>query len=211
MRILVVDDHQLFADGVAWLIRQHYPDGVVLQARDAVETHAVFDRGEEVDLILLDLFLPGVNGLSLLRQLQERGVWAPVLMVSASESCNDARLALDHGALGFLSKSTDGEGLHRAIETVFQGDIYLPEQWASLLSSRAPVAPDNASSTHLTARQHEILHLVSQGLANKLIADRLGLAENTIKGHLREIFRLLRVKNRTSCINEAERLGLMRR
>jgi DNA-binding NarL/FixJ family response regulator len=211
MRILVVDDHQLFADGVTWLIHQYYPNGIVLQARDAGETHALFDRGEEVDLILLDLFLPGVNGLTLLRQLQARGVWAPVLMISASESCNDARLALDHGALGYLTKSTDGKGLHTAIKTVFQGDIYLPEQWASLLSSRNPEAAAGEASTQLTARQREILHLVSQGLANKLIANRLGLAENTIKGHLREIFRLLRVSNRTSCINEAERLGLMRR
>lgn len=211
MRILVVDDHQLFADGVGWLIRQHYPAGVVLQARDAVETHALFDRGEEVDLILLDLYLPGINGLTLLRQLQERGVWAPVLMISASESCNDARLALEHGALGYLTKSTDGQGLHTAIETVCKGEIFLPEQWASLLSNQDSETPAGESGTHLTARQHEILHLVAQGLANKVIADRLSLAENTIKGHLREIFRLLRVNNRTACLNEAERLGLMRR
>jgi DNA-binding NarL/FixJ family response regulator len=194
---------------MAWLIRQHYPDGVVLQARDAPEVHALLNAGEKIDLILLDLYLPGVNGLTLLRQLQERGVWAPVLMVSASESFNDARLALDHGALGYLTKSSDGQSFIAAIEAVCHGDIYLPEQWSSLLAASSHGDDTDEASAQLTTRQHEILHLVAQGLPNKVIADRLGLAENTVKGHLRDIFRLLRVSNRTACLNEAERLGLM--
>ena len=212
MRILVVDDHRLFADGVSWLIVQHYPAGTVLQARDAAEAHALFNAGETVDLILLDLNLPGVNGLTLLRQLQERGVWSPVLVVSASESRHDARLALEHGAMGYLPKSTSGQGLQEAIEAVRRGDIHLPDGWARLLTPK-PAAGHGGGGlpATLTTRQLEVLHLAAQGCANKVIADQLQLAENTVKGHLREIFRLLRVNNRTSCINEAARLGLLPR
>ena len=127
------------------------------------------------------------------------------MMISASESLADARQALDHGALGFLPKSSDPAVLIKAIRRVLAGNIYLPDGWQELINSQKQEHPQ----VRLTPRQHEILHLLAQGLSNKVIASELDVSENTIKGHLRDVFRLFRVTNRTACLNEVRRLGLL--
>lgn len=210
MKILVIDDHSMFAEVLQFFLQQRPNPGELVHAQDAEACYAAIDGGLQPDLILLDLKLPGINGLSLLRELRERNVWAPTLVVSASRSPHDARSALEHGALGFVSKSSSSSELLNAIDTVRRGEIYLPPEWHSLLgpAGRNEEGHD-AHSRALTERQSEILHLVAQGYANKNIAALLNLSENTVKVHLREAFRALGVTNRTAFVREAERRGYL--
>lgn len=209
MHFMIVDDHLLFTEGLDSLIQRIYPNSIVQRAENATEAmQAISASSTSPDIILLDLNLPGVNGLTLTRKLQNSSVWSPVIIISASESITDARLALEHGALGYLPKSTNLNTLKTAIEQVMQGKRYLPLGWAELIDQNDQ--EQSPKTFNLTPRQNEILHLMAQGLTNKTIASRLEISENTIKGHLRETFRILQVTNRTSCLNQASRLGLLR-
>ncbi len=207
MKILVIDDHRMFVDGLRFVVQQRNDEIALHHALNADECFALLEHGLEPDLILLDLNLPGANGLSILRQLQRCGVWAPVLIVSASQSTHDAQMALNQGALGFVPKSAEGGELLRAIDTVLTGEVYLPPQWSQLVPT-GPEPEQQEERPAVSDRQMEVLHLLSQGHANKIIADQLKLSENTVKVHLREIFRALKVTNRTACVREAQRLGL---
>lgn len=210
MKFLVIDDHSMFAEVLRVFLQQRSDTVEIVHALDAEACYARIDDGLQPNLILLDLNLPGISGMSLLRQLRERGVWAPTLIVSASKSPHDARSALENGALGFVSKSSSSDELLNAIDTVMQGDIYLPQEWLSLLVPEiSEKSSHEGGSRTLTDRQTEILHLVSQGYANKNIADMLNLSENTVKVHLREAYRTLGVTNRTAFVREAERLGYL--
>ena len=211
MKILVVDDHRMFADGLKFLLEQRNTAATLHYAADAEHAFSLLDNHLTPDLILLDLKLPGINGFTLLRQLQARGIWAPVLIVSASQSLHDAQEALNQGALGFVPKSADGQQLLKAIETVQKGEIYLPEQWSVLLGTKQQdiKAAERHEQLSISARQLEVLHLLAQGFANKTIADKLHLSENTVKVHLRETFKILGVNNRTACVREAQRIGIV--
>ncbi len=210
MNILVVDDHRLFADGLGFIF-QRVERAVQLQcAMSGEQALSLCDAGYRPDLILLDLNLPGASGLSLIRTLRERAIWAPILMISASQSLSHARAALEQGAQGYICKTAGSDELLVAIDQVATGEEYLPEGWEQLLEE-GPPQPEEPweEGARITARKLEVLHLVAQGYPNKLIAHELTLSENTVKVHLRELFRALRVTNRTACVREAKRLGLI--
>jgi DNA-binding NarL/FixJ family response regulator len=201
LQILIVDDHRMFGDSLGFLLEQKYPSLVLQHATNAEQAWAYLEGNQVPDIILLDLKLPGISGQEFLQQLQEREIWAPTLVVSASRSLMDAETALGNGALGFVSKEATGEELIGAIENVMNGELYN-------YFERQEKSPRN-SETDITPRQREVLHMLSQGYANKNIADKLGISEHTVKAHLHEIFRILKVRNRTACVKEAERLGLL--
>ncbi len=208
MKIVVVDDHQMFGEGLRLLLGSRHKSVKILLADSSDAALNLIEReGDSIDLMLLDLNLPGMSGISLLREFKARGVEVPVLVVSASQSISDARSAIHHGAFGFVSKASDTEILLKAIDTVLNGEIYLPDGWDSTMKSSN--TDEGASVENITDRQLEVLHLVSQGMANKTIADKLGLSENTVKVHLREVFKALKATNRTACVVEAKRLGLI--
>jgi DNA-binding NarL/FixJ family response regulator len=202
LQVLIVDDHRMFGDSLRFLLEQKYPAVNLLHATNAEQALTQLEEQELPDVILLDLKLPGVGGQEFLKQLQEREIWAPTLVVSASRSMMDAETALSNGALGFVSKEATGEELIGAIETVINGGVY-----NYFKQRQVPV--DTGGGGDITPRQREVLHMLSQGYANKNIADQLGISEHTVKAHLHEIFRILKVHNRTACVKEAERLGLL--
>ena len=195
MLILAIDDHSLFVDGLRFLLEQQLEAVSVEHVTDAEQAIDWLGKSPEPDLILLDLNLPGPGGHSVLRWLADQGIFAPVLVVSASQSIHDARESLKYGALGFASKASDGSELIHAIRTVIDGDVYLPKKWQNLLDEGEELDNthlDEANKMGITARQLEVLHLLAQGDANKMIAYRLGMSENTVKVHLREVFKALR-------------------
>ncbi|MEC7546988.1 MAG: response regulator transcription factor [Pseudomonadota bacterium] len=206
MHYLIIDDHLLFAGGLARLLEQSLAPCETTEVRTAEEAEKVLRAmDEQPDLILMDLNLPGISGLTLIRRLQQMCILSPVMMISASDSLADAGKALEHGAVGYLPKSSPPEVLIKAIQEVLDGGTYLPEGWLELIESQKQEMPE----IRLTPRQQEILHLLAQGMSNKVIASELDISENTIKGHLRDVFRLFRVTNRTACLNEVRRLGLL--
>lgn len=201
LQVLVVDDHQMFSEGIASLLERRFAAVEVAQAVSSEQALAVLDTRRDLDIALVDINLPGINGFSLLQQMRERGIWTPVLIVSATQSVNDVQSAMAAGAAGFLCKAAAGSELIHAIETVIKGGIYQ--------AGDVDVAAASSIAARVTARQREVLHLVAQGCSNKTIAVQLGISEHTVRAHLHDIFRLLDTRNRTACIREAQRLGLI--
>ncbi len=197
MNLLIIDDHQLVAEGLKSLLESIDASIKTAHVKDAVDALDYLKANKNPDLILLDINLPGINGFSLMQKFQEMNIWSPVLIISATESPTTAQLAIDSGALGFISKSCNSTALISAVQTVLKGDIYNPTRVS------------NTQVPHITKRQKEILYLLSQGLLNKQIANELGISSNTVKAHLYEIFRQLNVNNRTAAVKTAFQQGLI--
>ena len=208
MNLLIIDDHQLFAEGLKFLFESIDTSIHTTHVKDATEALDYLQNNASPDLILLDINLHGINGFSLMKKFQAINIWSPVLIISAMESPATAQLAIESGASGFISKSSSGTTLISAIQTVLKGDTYIPKALSSAASSNASGAR-GVETTHITKRQKEILHLLSQGLLNKQIASELGISANTVKAHLYEVFRALKVNNRTAAVKVAFQQGLI--
>ena len=208
MNLLIIDDHQLFAEGLTFLLESFDTSIRTAYVKNANEALAYLQENEAPHLILLDINLPGMNGFSLLQKFRELDHWSPILIISATESAITAQLAIDSGASGFISKSCNSTALICAVQTVLKGGVYQP---LKLTSGKETDITDRIEikMAHITNRQKEILHLLSQGLLNKQIATELGISTNTVKAHLYEIFRSLNVNNRTAAVKAAFQQGLI--
>jgi two-component system, NarL family, nitrate/nitrite response regulator NarL len=210
MKLLIIDDHPLLRDGlVAWL-QQAAPEANVLQAKDAREGFDTAERNEDLDVILLDLELPGLKGIEALAEFNRRYPNIPVIVLSTSEDPRHVRDSLASGALGYVPKSASQQVLLAAIRLVMNGDLYVPP----LILSKEMQFGDNQSevlqsSTALSQRQIEILRLLSAGLPNKSIAKELGLSIKTVKTHISAIFKALDVVNRTQAAAAGRDAGLI--
>ncbi|WP_018412238.1 response regulator [Methyloversatilis thermotolerans] len=201
--LLLVDDHVLVREGLAQTIARACPDWTLIEASDAAQALSILDAGADIDLVMTDLMLPGMNGFSLLATLRERDPSLPVIVVSALGDRATVARALRQGASGFVSKSDSGEQLVRALRAVLDGDIYMP-------SDKRPQAAGNhgaAASLHslpddfgLTQAQQRVLDLLGQGRSNREIAESLGLAEGTVKVHLSRIFKAMKVGSRAQAL-----------
>ena len=200
MDILIVDDHILFAEGLKYLLESLDHESSIHYAGDAGSAmQHILEKGSP-DLVLLDVSLPDMDGYSLLEKLHQLNIWSPVLMISANEAPSSTGIALSNGAAGFISKSCNSTALLQAIKTVIGGDVFMPcNSYAEPRSDRITV----------TNRQQEILYLLSQGMLNKQIAFELSISANTVKAHLSEIFRILKVNNRTAAVQNAYEKGLI--
>lgn len=208
MKILIVDDHPIYRDGLAALVAQLFADAQVRVAGDAATAFEHLRRDAAVDLILLDLKLPGLDGRSALSQLRSLHPAVPVVVVSVDEDATTIRACIDAGASGYIPKSARKEILAAALAVVADGGIYLPpamRQSQGAAGTHLPAAPTVA----LTVREREVLQGVCAGEPNKTIARRLGISEATVRAHLGAVFRALGVTNRTQAALAARRLGLI--
>ena len=215
MRILLIDDHTLFRDALSVVLGQLSADLTLFSAGTADEARAAAAYYADLDLVLLDLYLPGVRDCSLVRDLAEALISVPIVVVTASERPEDVRASLDAGAAGYIPKTIGSQDLLAALRQVLAGDIYVPASLLAAMRARAtaaaPMAPALPSDANaLTGRQLEVLSLLAQGLPNKGIARRLDLSEGTVKLHVSAILRALAARNRTEAVMEAERRGLLR-
>jgi DNA-binding NarL/FixJ family response regulator len=207
MKILIGDDHLLFREGLRRLLEQLHADASFTEAGTFGEVVEQCHRGISFDVILMDLHMPGWPGFEGLREVQSLQPGVPVVVISASEALSDIRGALDHGATGYIPKSSSVKVMMGALNLVFSGGIYLPP---GALSFGAPVEAmprrrgleiaDRNSSYGLTQRQREVLECLRAGKSNKQIAYELGLSEGTVKIHVTAIFKSLGVKNRTQAV-----------
>lgn len=198
MKALLIDDHAMVREGVTAVLRQAFPMGSILQAADVAAAITLAADHEDLELVVLDLFMPGLSGIAALAAFVDAHPAVPVIVLSSSEDAGDVRAALATGALGYVAKSASPATLLAAVRLVLDGEIYVPTFMAG--SSNAP-APERLAA--LTARQRDILNLVVADASNKEIAHRLTISEKTVKAHLTAIFRTLNVASR----GEAARLA----
>ena len=208
MRVLIADDHPLVRDALARTVRELDAHADVQQAGD-FEALLRLALAAPADLALLDLNMPGMNGIAGLHRLRELLPTLPVVVASGQDDAATIRAVLAAGAAGFIPKSERTEVLLHALRLVLAGGVYVPPRG---LEESAVVAPTGLSkqvaAAALTPRQRDVLRALSRGQPNKLIARELGLTEGTVKIHIAAILRALQARNRTEAVVRARELGL---
>lgn len=202
-RLLLIDDHQIYLDGLS-LTLGSLCEGVQLDhAHNAAQAIQQVQHNT-YDLILLDLQLPDSSGLALLQKLRVEDAMVPVAILTASNSPSDLDAALQLGAAGFISKTADGKTLLNAVTQLLYGaQVVIGDE------NRPLDRQSSARDVGITPRQLEILDLLAEGLPNKVICQRLSLSEDTVKTHLKALFSSLDCHNRTECVSNARKLGLV--
>ena len=209
MRILLVDDHALFRDGVASLLAA-WGHEIVGQASNGAEALA---RADELapELVLLDVRMPTLGGVETARRLKAAHPETSIVMLTVSEEEDDLIRAIEAGAQGYLLKDLDGAQLRLMLEGVERGEAAMTAATASRVLERLRPAGGAARTETLTERETEVLRLVTIGLRNREIAARLGISENTAKFHLRNILDKLQARSRAELAGRAVRDGLVDR
>lgn len=209
MSVLIADDHPLFRDALKRAVLQALP-GAALQEVDSVAAlHAAIEAHDDIELLLLDLHMPGASGFSALVHTRAQHPGLPIVVVSAHEEAGVIRRAIAHGASGYIPKSASVETIVEAVRQVQGGDLWIPPAarggGASLKPAEAGVAEQIAQ---LTPQQFRVLNMTAEGLLNKQIAYELGVSEATVKAHMTAIMRKLGVSNRTQVALLARHLAV---
>ena len=201
MRLLLADDHHLVRDALKGLLLQSDPEMDIVTACDLPEAlqHA---RGRgPFDIVLLDLKMPGMNGLEGVRKMIDQDPDLPVVLMSGAASSVDVHTALELGIRGYIPKTMTGRALFNAIRLVADGDTYLPSDF--MLGGQSGSAPI------LTQREHQVLAELRQGNSNKEIARTLDISEATVKLHVRSLSKKLDARNRTDIVIRAIDMSLV--
>ncbi|MBB1087521.1 response regulator transcription factor [Lysobacter sp. SG-8] len=199
-RLLIADDHPLFRAALRQASADAVPGASVQEADTLEAVIAVLEADADVDLVLLDLHMPGNHGLAGLAAIRTQYPGVAVVVVSANDDPRVVRRALDHGAAGYLPKSAGLDELRDAIRAVLACEQWLPAALRGAVARTESARADAdlaARLASLSPQQFRVLTLVAQGLLNKQIADRLDVQERTVKAHLSAIFERLGVRNRT--------------
>lgn len=208
-RILIADDHPLVRGALRQAVVNAVNGAEIVECGALGEVTAALEANSDVDLILLDLAMPGVRGYSGLMMLRAQYPGVPVVVVSGREERSVIRLCIDFGASGFIPKSTDVDSMQTAIRTVLAGDVWAPAD----VDLSAPVDRDANDSVRrlasLTPQQVRVLMMLSEGLLNKQIAYELSVSEATVKAHVSAILQKLGVESRTQAVIAAARIEAM--
>lgn len=211
-RLLIADDHPLFRAALRQAVSESLGECVIHEAADMPGVLAVLADDSDIDLLLLDLNMPGSHGLSGLAAVRGQHLGVAVLVVSAHDEARVVRRVLDHGAAGFIAKSASPAEIGEAVRTVLDCGTWLPPSLTQAVTALPadPADTDLASRlARLTEQQYRVLSLLGEGLLNKQIADRLSIQERTVKAHVTAIFEKLGVRNRTQASLLLRSLALM--
>jgi two-component system, NarL family, nitrate/nitrite response regulator NarL len=207
MKLLIVDDHEILREGVKALLLQSAPGSAVLQAGSCAQALALIEFNRDLDIVLLDLALPGMGGMKAISVLGKLRPDLPIVVLSASEDPQTIKLALAQGAMGYIPKASSPKTLVSALQFVLEGNVYVPpllfDETAALLTANSCGNAPRKDGSLLTERQIEVLKLIEIGLSNKAISRKLGLSEKTVKVHVTAIFKTLNVANRTQAVSVA--------
>ena len=214
VRLVIVDDHPLFRGAMRQALEGGFDAGVqglgtaeILEAGDFNQLQAILTESHEIDLVLLDLSMPGVSGFSGLLSLRAEHALLPVVIVSASDDPATIRRALELGASGFVPKSAGIETIREAIASVLRGDVWKPDDVELSIESDPEIAELINRLATLTPQQTRVLSMISQGLLNKQIAYELSVSEATVKAHVSAVLQKLGVDSRTQAVIAVNKLG----
>ncbi|MEQ1713124.1 MAG: response regulator transcription factor [Hyphomicrobium sp.] len=207
-KFLVVDDHPLFREAIQLAVLVAYPEAKIVEATSIAGARAVIAKEGPFDLVLLDLTMPGTRGFEGLLELRTHHPKLPIVIVSALDDPQIIHQGMTYGAAGFIPKSVRKGELADAIQTVMNGCVYLPKDYAppQARTERDGHASFTTRLGTLTPQQLRVLMMLRQGKLNKQIAFELDVGETTVKAHVSEILRKLNVASRTQAVIEAQKI-----
>lgn len=214
MKILIVDDHALVRRGMNYVVKEGFPDAEVVEAESAATALEILRKGGgDPDMALVDVRMPDLDGLELLRAIKAEWPDIPVIMISTYENAPYVKRALADGAAGYLLKDATPEDLSQAINVAMSGsgNVLSPRVIQNLFEDQESAGAGGTGRRNeysLTQREHDILALLAEGRSNRDIAGGLYLSEKTVKAHLAAIFRKLGVTNRTQAAMMAVQMGV---
>lgn len=205
-RFVIADDHPLFRGALREAVSGLFRSADIAEAGSFAEVSGLLDRGGEVDVVLLDLTMPGVRGFSGLMYLRAQYPSVPVVIVSASDDPTVIRRCMDFGASGFIPKTLGTDTIRTAIGRVLEGGIWTPPEIDLRRAGDAEMTELISRLATLTPQQVRVLMMLSEGLLNKQIAYVLGVSEATVKAHVSAILQKLRVESRTQAVIAAAKI-----
>ena len=206
-KLIIADDHPLFRGALRGAIEAFMPGCAIREASGLDDLNTLLADERDVDLLLLDLAMPGAQGFSGLIYLRAQFPDVPIVIVSASEEPIVIRRAVEFGASGFIPKSLDTDGIGNAIRTVLSGDIWAPPDVDLDTAEDRELVDLVRRIGRLTPQQMRVLMMLSEGLLNKQIAYELSVSEATVKAHVSAILQKLGVDSRTQAVIAASKIG----
>lgn len=206
--IIIADDHPLFRGALRQAVSGIFAELRVIEAGSLEEAMAALGIEAEVDLVLLDLKMPGVSGFSGLNYLRSQYPAVPVVVVSGTDEPTTIRTCMEFGASGFIPKTTPIETMNIAIRTVLSGDQWLPHDIGLAQAADKETADLVRRLASLTPQQMRVLTMLSEGLLNKQIAYELSVSEATVKAHVSAILMKLGVESRTQAVIAAAKIEI---
>jgi DNA-binding NarL/FixJ family response regulator len=206
---LIADDHPLFREALIGALRTQFSELSIVESDSLESTIQQIENHDDLDLVLLDLHMPGSGDLYGIIRIREDYPELPVAVISGSDQLNIISKVMGFGAMGFISKSSSSIQIAEAINNILEGDTWLPPGIANQIEALSTDDLNLANRVaQLTPQQYRVLYLLHEGLLNKQIAYELNVTEATIKAHITAIFRKLGINNRTQAVLLAEKLQL---
>ncbi|MET0444327.1 MAG: response regulator transcription factor [Pseudorhodoplanes sp.] len=205
-KLVIADDHPLFRGALREAVSGLFARVEIAEAGSFDEVSTLLDAGGDVDLILLDLTMPGVRGFSGLMYLRAQYPGVPVVVVSGNDDPAVIRRCMDFGASGFIPKTLDTEGMRNAIAAVLKGGVWTPPDVDLDAGIDAETTALLGRLATLTPQQVRVLMMLSEGLLNKQIAYELSVSEATVKAHVSAILQKLGVESRTQAVIAASKI-----
>ncbi|KAF0206203.1 MAG: LuxR family transcriptional [Gallionellaceae bacterium] len=216
IKVLMVDDHALFRDGMRYVLQQLADEVEVIDSGDFVDGMKQAANNPDLDLTLLDLHMPGSDGAKSILDFHTANPSIPLVVVSGSDQREDIEKVMEYGAMGFISKMSSSKMMLSALRMVLDGGVYLPPQLLQQAMAGLDQGAGNAdkrtarqNKSGLTTRQMQTLQWLAEGLSNKEISERMSLAEGTVKIHTAAVYQALRVSSRLEAVSAARRLGFL--
>lgn len=206
--LLIADDHPLFREALRGVAMRAFPNTTIHEADQFGRLYELVESHPDADMLLLDLDMPGAQGFSALIHLRAVHPQLPIVIVSAHEDPITMRRSIDHGALGFIPKSSDAHTLGFAMRQILEGFPWAPESMDDDAGADDDELRIADRVRELTPQQFRVLQMVSSGQLNKQIAYDLNVSEATIKAHMTHILRKLGASNRTQAVLIASKLGI---
>src|SRR6187455_2281543 len=203
---VIADDHPLFRGALREAVTGLFADAAIAEAGSFDDAVALLDKGGDVDLVLLDLTMPGVRGFSGLMYLRAQYPSVPVAVVSANDDPAAIRRCMEFGASGFIPKTLAVDGMRAAISAILSGGVWTPPDVDLAGGADAEAAELMARMATLTPQQVRVLMMLSEGLLNKQIAYQLSVSEATVKAHVSAILQKLAVESRTQAVIAAAKI-----
>ncbi len=216
MKILLVDDHNLFREGMRYVLQQLQEGIEIIEASNFVDALKQADLHPDLDLTLMDLNMPGSEGAVSVKFFHQRYPHIPLVIISGEEGRSLMEKVMSSGAMGFVCKSSTAPVMISALNLVLAGGVYVPPQLLHPADIELGIEPErrdkrsiNTNEYGLTARQMQVLKHLAEGMSNKEIAREISLAEGTVKIHVAALYQTLRVNSRMEAVRVASQLGLI--